>query len=1468
MNTQMKNRLLGEFLSYLERKEHKLLVWGIVDGAFGMNDLLTYATEFIEQTGKETPSLVTNVEPYFTQPKTLVDDLVSSTFLFAIPNKLGRYRTRMAEGMRLFQELRQLFPGQDWNYAPKLVTDFRLEIRPRMYPTRDIPLSTIYQNEKLLPPGHFRRRIVQAILQGGSDDIKLSDFQIDALFRILEQDNNHTSTGTIVCAGTGSGKTLAFYLPSFILIAEKMTKGVFWTQCIALYPRNELLKDQLMTAYQEARKLDNILLETVQKKLRIGALFGDVPDKPAASQKQWTPHKNANGIIGYICPFLVCPKCDAPVYWKKEDITTSTENLQCTKSSCTGKLKHDEIVITRNRLNTEPPEILFTSTEMINRNLSNTNRFWGRKVLGCVVKPPHLVLLDEVHTYVGLNGAQIAYLLRRWKHWTQSTCQFIGLSATLREAKSFFAELTNIPEDSVTLIEPTTLVAEGQEYLLALRGDPISETSLLSTTIQSAMLLRRLLQPASNSHFLAGQKLFVFTDDLDVTNRLYDNLKDAENTAKSPKFGSLANIRSTKNQKNIDAYDAGQRWDLIETVGHSLSNGSKGTVGRTSSQDKGVDSNAEIIVATASLEVGYNDKLVGGVIQHKSPRDNAQFLQRKGRAGRERTMRPWTVVILSDFGRDRLTYQNYNALLDPQLHKRSLPTQNRYVLRMQATYALIDWLAIQKDIPTGTLWTILSNRPAPDSYTKNAQSKISTLLREILNKDSMQKKLQADIEKSLGLPHNGLEDIMWRPPRSLMLEVIPTLLRRLETSWSDISAATKKEPCSTQPLPEYIPSNLFSDLCLPEVQINIPTQENDTFLPVAQAMGQLSVGRVSKRFITQQNLAHWIAPPSTPGFGPHKMDVQPFTTDSLHFLGTYPIQGKNIDIYFPQQFTLTQVPSAVNPTSNAMPIWTEFFATHRQGESISIIPNDPWNSIFDTITAYVHQNNNPVDVYRMSLGSNITTKYTAKDTPDHNMRVLYQKDNKDIALGFTNTVDALRVTVPIPEDLVSKTAKNRETMHALRILYVVDRIKQDTELDQLANSFQRDWLILGYISVVAGTAIKNNCDLQHAQSIVEKNLAQNIEKALTSLFKFSEPDPDPSSRIGVIKQLAENSIIKNKLHVVANALHTIPPDWKQWLSKLYIQTIGAGFLEACVQFCPQLNMEDLVLDIHPNSNVDTDDMNCFWLSEQSSGGVGLIESFLAAYKKKPNQFFQCLHKAFGPSELEESSSSLHKTLGLIFSDADCKERTEAVVQAKSNGTYADIFNSSKELYAYLEKKNIPLSSHFRSSVHMRLLRSGMQTKQFKRILDIITKRTEEENRLGIEINNQLWSYMFAEGTGNEREKSIQRIYSILWPYGYEFRQANLPCGNRFAGRKITERLLIAPFLEITWNTVNITQTDWREQSIALLQEKKRVCISADQNIHDIYDFLLQSVDMGLIIQYPAISHIKKEADSTLYYLEL
>ena len=77
-------------------------------------------------------------------------------------------------------------------------------------------------------------------------------------------------SGDVVGAGTGSGKTLAFYLPA---LSQLAAEGAAGPRVVAIYPRNELLKDQLATALREVRSLRS----AGSRSLVVGAYFGPTP---------------------------------------------------------------------------------------------------------------------------------------------------------------------------------------------------------------------------------------------------------------------------------------------------------------------------------------------------------------------------------------------------------------------------------------------------------------------------------------------------------------------------------------------------------------------------------------------------------------------------------------------------------------------------------------------------------------------------------------------------------------------------------------------------------------------------------------------------------------------------------------------------------------------------------------------------------------------------------------------------------------------------------------------------------------------------------------------------------------------------------------------------------------------------------------------------------------------------------------
>ena len=192
-------------------------------------------------------------------------------------------------------------------------------------------------------------------------------------------------------------------------------------------------------------------------------------------------------------------------------------------------------------------------------------------------------------------------------------------------------------------------------------------------------------------------------------------------------------------------------------------------------------------MATSSLEVGYDDPRVGAVLQHKAPRDIAQFLQRRGRAGRVQDQRPWTVVVFSDYGRDRLAFQSYESILDPSVPAKSLPLGNQSVRKMQAAMCLVDWVASRLGVNGAWRWSARRILSGPGGDQRHVR-RCLRLLGEVLDGGAAQQDLISFVQSSLGLSSDETQSVCWEYPRSLLLEVVPTAYRRLSSNWSTVRA--------------------------------------------------------------------------------------------------------------------------------------------------------------------------------------------------------------------------------------------------------------------------------------------------------------------------------------------------------------------------------------------------------------------------------------------------------------------------------------------------------------------------------------------------------------------------------------------------------------------------------------------------------------------------------------------------------
>jgi hypothetical protein len=1523
-----------QLLGRIEEQEARLLAWGVVDGAFTAEEVEEMAREFAATLNGDVAW------------EDLVEELLDQRLLVRM-NVGGRevLRTRMAEAVRLLARLRQLFPRRPWRTAPTLVADYRFALRPRRYPRRDRPLAHLLAAlaaEGLLPEG-TRREALEALATHGGELRDMAGFQLRAAVRMLADLRERRSRGMIVGAGTGTGKTLSFYLPALTHLAGLVRPGSHWTKALALYPRNELLKDQFAETYAQARKLDGVLAGTGTRKLLIGAYFGPTP-RTAGEQDVGYAWERRGSV--YLCPFLRCPGCGGTLVWHSSDVRAGRERLRCGEPGCGTEVRDDEVVLTRERMRREPPDVLFTTTEMLNIRMTDGE---SRHVFGIGTdRPPRMVLLDEVHTYAGVHGAQVAYVLRRWRKAIGGVpVQFTGLSATLPNAVEFFRQLVGLAPDAVAAVEPLPdeMKAEGMEYLLALRGDPASGAALLSTTIQTTMLLRRALdvaprQPAAHA---AGTRVFVFADDLDVANRLYHNLLDAEGLTGGvrprPRPGAqpLAALRAHRALAAHPADDpgerlaAGQSWYLAEQIGHALQPARPLQVGRTTSQDAGVGRNLDVVVATASLEVGYNDPEVGAVVQHKAPREVAAFLQRKGRAGRDRRMRPWTVVVLSDYGRDRTAYQSYDQLFDPSVETRTLPVGNRHVLRMQATFALMDWLASRapRHLPGGSVWQDFST-PAARNEGRRRQAWEAEVIRTLLEggEPALQRSLEDYVAAALQITPDEVRALMWEPPRALMTGVLPTLLRRLEQRWGEISpvGAPARELFRTnRPLPEFVPENLFSDLNLPEVVVEAASGragEPDPWpMPVLQAMRTLAPGRVTRRFAPfRAGVSHWIPLPALAA-GEQALPVPAFCHE-FDALGPVQVvedgQVRQIPCFRPWRMQAAEVPREVGATSNAFLEWRSQISPADEGERFEI-PSGGWDGVLAEVRFFVHALHSHVQVRRFALGSRANLKFRDGGELDARVRFVTPDGAAPACVGFVQESDGMVFRFRIPDAFrIGADDHNGDKLRAFRTAYFRHRVMEHPTLGERANVFARERLAQVYLSALTARALERDKSLPAAAAALYKEgLGPHLGAVLAMIFQTMSPDeartsvvlaelpaedddvpeegvpgdePQSVQRVArALGALAADAEVAAALHEAASVLWAKPDAaWDAWAAERFRATLGGALLEACYRLCPQAGEGDFLLDLDagprpPDAPPAPDGVEEIWVTEATIGGGGLVEELLRRYAEDPRRFFLLARSALSPSDFEIVDAELARVLDLLADDDGVRA---AAARVRNAGSHAELQERVASFQNLLAGRGILTTHPVMSAVHARLLRPASSPETDAMLLEIVRRWREAEECLGVEIDARIFAYVasatphlntaLAHVGPQHLADPLWRfgtVYGLLWPRGGAVRARTLASYNPFATLPEADRSVLLDLLQAAEAHVELGREGWRESLAEALSTRGAAHLYTDPvRSEELRAATLATVgaplDVDYLHLYPQVEGVERTRDRISVRLHL
>jgi hypothetical protein len=1338
-------------LTALELREAELLSWGAVGAQWTRDEALAVLAEHGDG-------------------ESLFADLERRGLLVRTPTH--GYRTRSAETMRLLATLRQAFRGDRILNGRPLVLDFRFLQRPRRRPRRDIPGADFVA--ALADAAGAQGRATVAALAPPT----LSAFQLRSTASILTALNSPSPrAGVVVTAGTGSGKTLAFYLPLFAWLADNVQPNSGKTTALALYPRNELLKDQLQTLV--GLSLDLASRVPGSKPLSISSWFGPTPQASFYVADQW----RLQGA-GYLCPYLRCPTCSGELIWPKVAVTAREERLECLDPSCTTVIPGTVLRLTRDSAQKKPADIMLSTTESLNRQLSVPMNL---RAFGISTQSLKAVLLDEIHTYEGTTGAQNAMLLRRLRKALGKQVVWAGLSATLTDAGDFFGRLVDLNPGDVSVIEPSfsELEESGAEYLVALRHDPHSSTGPLSASIQTAMSLSRSLDvlhgnpfnPPIDSEGLVGTRLFAFTDKLDSTNRLYWDLLDAEGWSwpgrPNPNHNphTLAHLRSPsqdqlavgQRQPQGERDQDGQLWWLAELLGHDIDGDVQKKLDRTSSQDSGVATDADIVIATASLEVGFDDDRVGAVLQHKAPHDVAQFLQRKGRAGRNVATRPWTVVVLSNFGRDRDAWDAYDALFSPIVPARTLPIENLYVLRIQAVYSLLDWLARELDLGYQSSWALASG-PAEMLHPKNAkkvpetrslQVAMTDLLGRLLREGTERDKLRRHLRRSLALGDGPradrvLEQIFWEAPRPLLTGVIPTLRRRLADQWAGERPAPDDSGLKHRtPLRDFVPGNLFDELMVPDVAFSVPWARNEIRseqLPALRAIREFLPGNVSRHFgVWATNKRHWVPLPDDRDIdGARWIDV---ATYGGTLVDDTPVEGQAIGVFAPLAVTLSAVDSNVSDSSSMRAIWN--FAVTPLGSGVSLNLPPSVTTLIPQLSSHLHVQGGGVRLMRYATDATGVLRINGKPQVE---RIRFgQREGADFvpaALGVEMHCDALIGQVVVPAFAEPPSADERSAWLEHRILTGSDFPADMTSFDRGA--------IAEVLRTVAVTWAGAQQDLAS-----EADFARELIRT-SDLLGVSRENVDSSAADWLHDPSVQRLLLEELL--AARADRRFDP-WQAWLRRRHCLSAANLLLMSLTSWDSGVDADELTVDLHP------EDDSRFVISEQSPGGTGQIEALARAVAENPDNLGMALRDAIRPSDMELMDIELRSLLAT--SESEVAAAIQELTRAWRNGHQAVRF-ATTQLETTLRSVGIDLGHAARTALATRLAGPGAHSGLVGEVSSWMDLRDRSLAASGFAVDPRTLSVLLADRTDADPYLRLDQptpaerartISNVLWPWG-------------------------------------------------------------------------------------------------------
>jgi len=558
----------------------------------------------------------------------------------------------------------------------------------------------------------------------------------------------------MITASTGFGKTEAFLFPILFYATINLLRQrsrLFGPDAILVYPRIDLCNNQL----ERYLWYVHCLKESVNASQKTEGILNYKPKemfRAILGHSGANPENEPKGE-----PFNIeCPMCKEKEQEGFIRLMKQPGGHNLTPFCSRDKDNHVVSQYLIPELKNKPGRftVAISTVDTLHRRLMDLHgryTLWKKNEI-----LPRFIVLDETHIYEGQYGSHVANLVRRLKVYLKNIRQgnsrcpnplppiFVGASATIGNPQEVGSAIFGVSEVKMNnrVLKPEKKDSEplGREYTYLLKTPPLREIQddnkgrkryrivpEQASLLQALMVFWHAMRKTLPQQESPGKyRLLTFVDSIDSVWRIAHNLDDAESHRNKQLYkfriprGRWDNNNNTIINGNINCPKFACK-EICETPPHQFFEGceiyqqgecwwSMGTSpdeflrpmqvvskisGFTKSPQKLPRDQWDCMIATSTLEVGFDHSELIATAQFKAPTNPASFQQRKGRGGRGVEDIPLTLMVLGNSPGDLFAFKHEQRYFEPTPEdlKIQFDANNKFIRNQHVLSAIYDFMS-------------------------------------------------------------------------------------------------------------------------------------------------------------------------------------------------------------------------------------------------------------------------------------------------------------------------------------------------------------------------------------------------------------------------------------------------------------------------------------------------------------------------------------------------------------------------------------------------------------------------------------------------------------------------------------------------------------------------------------------------------------------------------------------------------